>query len=261
MRRAGATLEADGGHERMQRQSMNPMSGTWPKRLPELTPEQQQIRNDFMKLWHEVLPRRYGAIERFNHRFAVRFAPAFPGCRTLELGAGLGEHLEYEDLEKQEYHCVELRPEMAAEITRRFPSVKAEVGDCQQRLPYPDGHFDRVVIVHVLEHLPDLPAALREVRRVLKPSGRLAVVYPCDPGLAYGLARRISAQRIFEKRYKMSYEWFIRSEHINTPQEIAQELERLFSFEIRRFFPLQIPSVNLNLVIGAVLNPRQEIAA
>ena len=43
------------------------------------------------------------------------------------------------------------------------------------------------------------------------------VVIPCEGGLAYSLARRISAQRIFEKRYGMSYRFFIESEHINVP--------------------------------------------
>ncbi|TAN44406.1 MAG: class I SAM-dependent methyltransferase [Rhodospirillales bacterium] len=202
------------------------------------------------------MPRKYGAIERFNHLFPVKHAPAFPGCKTLELGAGLGEHLEYEDLGSQDYHCMELRAEMAEEIRKRFPSVTASVGDCQQQLPYPDAHFDRVVVVHVLEHLPDLPAALKEIHRVLKPDGVFAAVYPCDPGLAYGLARHISAQRIFEKRYKMSYDWFVRSEHINAPQEIGEEMDLHFEPVKRRYFPLAIPSINLNLVIGAVLKPR-----
>lgn len=230
-----------------------PAQGKWPKVLPVLTTEQQRIRDDFMHYWHEVLPKRYGAIEKFNHEFAVREAPPMAGCRTLELGAGLGEHLAFEDLSRQDYHCVELRPEMAAEITRRFPGVTAKVGDCQQRLPYPDAYFDRVVVVHMLEHLPDLPAALAEIKRVMKSDGVFALVYPCDPGLAYGLARRISAQRIFEKRYKMSYGWFIRQEHINSPKEIEEELARHFDTLKRRYFPLGIPVGAINLCIGSVL--------
>ena len=48
------------------------------------------------------------------------------------------------------------------------------------------------------------------------------VVIPCEGGLAYSLARRVSAQRIFEKRYGMSYRFFIESEHINVPREIMR---------------------------------------
>jgi hypothetical protein len=64
--------------------------GQWPKTFPPLSAEQERIREDYVKYWHEVLPRRFGAIERFNHSYPVRHAPAFR--RTLEIGAGIGEH-------------------------------------------------------------------------------------------------------------------------------------------------------------------------
>ena len=35
----------------------------WPKILPPLTPEQKRISDEFMKLWHEVLPNRYGILD------------------------------------------------------------------------------------------------------------------------------------------------------------------------------------------------------
>ena len=63
--------------------------GKWPKTFPPLTVEQERIRDDFMRHWHEVLPRRYGVVERFSHGYVVDHAP--PGfARTLEVGAGLG---------------------------------------------------------------------------------------------------------------------------------------------------------------------------
>jgi SAM-dependent methyltransferase len=42
-----------------------------------------------------------------------------------------------------------------------------------QRLPYPDNAFDVVFANHMLYHVADVPEALAEIRRVLKPSGRL----------------------------------------------------------------------------------------
>jgi SAM-dependent methyltransferase len=228
---------------------------TWPKRLPDLTSEQQAIRDDFMAYWHEVLPRRYGLVERFNHRYPLSDRPAKTGCRTLEIGAGLGEHLAYERLTDQDYYCIELRAAMAQQIAKRFPGVTTVTGDCQQHLDFADGFFDRILAIHVLEHLPDLPSALGEVRRVLAKDGVFSVVIPCDPGLAYGLARRISAQRIFERRYKQSYDWFIRSEHINGPREIMDELVRGFTVVRQRYFPLFVPAIPLNLCIGLTLKP------
>jgi SAM-dependent methyltransferase len=43
---------------------------------------------------------------------------------------------------------------------------------------FPDNHFQLVVLWHVLEHLPDPLAALREICRILKPGGRLSLAVP-----------------------------------------------------------------------------------
>lgn len=227
----------------------------WPKQLLPLTAEQIRIKDDFMKHWHEVLPRRYGLVDKFNHEYPARLGHR--NGRVLEIGAGLGEHIEYEDLTGVDYYALEFRENMAGEIRRRFPQVNVITGDCEQRIDFPDAYFDRVLAIHVLEHLPNLPAAIREVHRLLKPDGQFVVVIPCEGGLAYSLARKISAQRIFEARYKTSYDWFIKTEHINVPAEILAELDPYFEATNRRFFPFLVPSITLNLVIGLTLRPRR----
>jgi len=46
------------------------------------------------------------------------------------------------------------------------------------RMPFPDGAFDRVIAAEVLEHIPDDWQALREIARVLRPGGQVAVTVP-----------------------------------------------------------------------------------
>ncbi|HVE53668.1 MAG TPA: methyltransferase domain-containing protein, partial [Ramlibacter sp.] len=56
----------------------------------------------------------------------------------------------------------------------RFVEASAE------RLPFPDGHFDRAMMLRSFHHMPDQEAALRELRRVLKPGGSV-LVQELDP--------------------------------------------------------------------------------
>jgi SAM-dependent methyltransferase len=231
---------------------MNGTDARWPKNVPALLPEQQAIREDFMRYWHEVLPERYSAIERFNHGFprAHRRDWPIPRIKTLEIGAGLGEHIAYEDLSFQEYTALELRELMATRIQERYPDVQVLVGDVQERIGVEDAHFDRVLAVHVLEHLPNLPAALSEIRRVLKPDGRFSAVIPCEGGAMYALGRNLTSRRLFEKRYQCSYDWFIHTEHINKCWEILDELKKVFRITRSQFWPFRIPVVHANAVLG-----------
>src|SRR5262249_42627411 len=145
----------------------------------------------------------------------------------------------------------------SAAIRQRFPRVQTITGDCQARLDFPDGYFDRILAIHVLEHLPDLPSAVREMYRLCdKERGVLSIVIPCEGGMAYALARKLSAQRIFERRYRQPYRWFIEREHVNRPYEIAAELAPYFEVTRRAFYPLRVPAVFCNLVIGMTLVPR-----
>lgn len=204
---------------------------------------------------HAVQEKWYGFVEKFNHGYPLRsFSPGF---RTLEIGAGIGAHLAYEDLSAQEYHAIELLPELAAQIKRKYPDVRVVTGDAQKELPYPGSHFDRALAVHVLEHFPDLPAALGEIHRVLKPDGVFSIVIPCEGGLATRMARAISARPHFEKKYGQNYDWFIQSQHINMPNEIEEELTSLFVVKHRSWYPMLLPSVQLNLFIGMTLTPKR----
>ena len=62
---------------------------------------------------------------------------------------------------------------------------------------------------------------------------------------------------MFEKRYGTPYEWMIEQEHCNTAQEVLVELNRRFQLRTRQFFPLRVPLVDVNLVIGLELSLRR----
>jgi ubiquinone/menaquinone biosynthesis C-methylase UbiE len=137
------------------------------------------------------------------------------------------------------------------------PRITVLLACVQEHLSFPENHFDRVVAVHVLEHLPNLPAAVREMHRVCAPHATVSVVIPCEGSLATTMARRFSAQRLYEKRYKRPSDLLIRREHLNLPDEIKEELTPLFETTHRSFFPVPLPITWCNVFIGMTLRPRK----
>jgi ubiquinone/menaquinone biosynthesis C-methylase UbiE len=105
-----------------------------------------------------------------------------PGERVLEIGPGTG----YYTLDMAEWvgaegkiEIFDLQQEFLDHVTARaarrgLDNIVATQGDATA-LPYEDGSVDAVVLTAVLGEIPDPLAALREIRRVLKPEGRLVV--------------------------------------------------------------------------------------
>jgi SAM-dependent methyltransferase len=225
---------------------------SWPKQRAALSDEQSAIMDDWVnEFLTSIKDARFGWVSRFDHTFPARSAS--PSLRTLEIGAGTGTHVQFEP--DGEYVALEASDQLAAQIVPR-DGLSVVVADCEKRLPWDDNSFDRVLAIHVLEHLYNLPAALQEVARVLRPGGTFCVVIPCEGGQLYSLGRRLTTKRIFEKRYKVPYEWMIGQEHCNTAREVLAELDRNFQVRLRRFFPMKLPSVDFNLVIGLELSLR-----
>lgn len=221
----------------------------WPKKPPELSQEQQRARAQFMRLWEEQLPSKYSLLEKFHQGYPAKLkVPA--GAKTLEVGAGIGGHLQFEDLRNQDYHVLEMRHDYCDVLRTKLARDRVICGTIEERQPFEAGYFDRVVAIHVLEHIHDLPRALGEIGRILKPGGYLDVVLPCEGGFAYGLARKLSAEPLFERKFGMDYTPIIRNEHVSTLAEIKPLLADRFEMISRRHFPLRLPIDTVNLVVG-----------
>jgi ubiquinone/menaquinone biosynthesis C-methylase UbiE len=105
-----------------------------------------------------------------------------PGERVLEIGPGTG----YYTLDIAEWvgpggriEIFDLQQEFLDHTTGRaaergLANVFPTQGDATA-LPYEDASIDAVVLTAVLGEIPDPVAALRQIRRVLRPSGRLIV--------------------------------------------------------------------------------------
>jgi SAM-dependent methyltransferase len=98
-----------------------------------------------------------------------------PGARVLDVGCGRGVLLSGLARRGFEAHGFEMSASAAAGVD---PRAVVRVGKSLHDAEYPSAYFDQVIIWHVLEHLPDPRETLQEIRRVLKPGGRLVVAVP-----------------------------------------------------------------------------------
>jgi len=108
-----------------------------------------------------------------------------PGMTVLDLGCGSGAFTTFVAKAVGEHgkvYAVDIQPAMLRQLERKLArSENRDITNIELKqasaynLPFEDGSLDLVYMVTVLQEIPDRGRALREVRRVLKPGGILAV--------------------------------------------------------------------------------------
>jgi len=117
--------------------------------------------------------------------------------RILDVGCGTGANLlmlsKYGDAEG-----VDISPD-ALSFCRERGIDKVKLG-AAEKLPYDDATFDLVTALDVVEHMDDDVACVLEMRRVLRPGGRVLIFVPTFMFL-WGLQDDVSNHR---RRYRLS---------------------------------------------------------
>lgn len=125
------------------------------------------------RLWRKRAVRRLGPMEPAavldiatgTGDLAIELAAAFPSATVT--GADLSENM-----------MAEGRRKVAARgLEDRIGFCRA---DCRE-LPFADGSFDLITVAYGVRNFADIPACYREMRRVLRPGGRLCVIELSTP--------------------------------------------------------------------------------
>jgi len=113
--------------------------------------------------------------------------PVEPGERVLDMGCGGGRHAFALYRRGARVVALDLDAAELKDVAGMFAALQPEVPDTASaqavrgsayELPFADASFDKIIAAEVLEHLPEDSRAMRELARVLKPGGSIAVTVP-----------------------------------------------------------------------------------
>lgn len=161
--------------------------------------------------------------------------------KVLEIGAGTGTNLDhYPKLRR--LVLSEPDPHMRALLAPRAAAHGAELlADGGERLSLPDQCFDAVVSTLVLCSVTDPDATLREIRRVLRPGGRLVFL---EHGAADGHPARLRWQRRLEPLWRrIAGGCHLTRRPVSSIEAQGFEVEWSKRESVRKALPIVRPSV------------------
>jgi SAM-dependent methyltransferase len=143
---------------------------------------------DFDSYERDLWAGRAGAYERGFARLTARAigplldaAGVTEGVRVLDLGTGPGFVAAEAVRRGAKVSAVDADPHMAETASRNAPAADVRLAALPD-LPYEDETFDAVAGNFVINHVGEPEVTLRELRRILRPGGRLALTCWVMPG-------------------------------------------------------------------------------
>ena len=124
------------------------------------------------ELW-ELVPEDPGPPDERLAEFVRSLAPA---DRALDLGVGDGRLAA--ELKTTHLTGADVSQVALDRAKQRLPGAALVLVEPDEPLPFADNEFDLVSCIETIEHIRDVQLAFSEMRRVLRPGGRLALTTP-----------------------------------------------------------------------------------
>jgi SAM-dependent methyltransferase len=190
-----------------------------------------------------------GSLMKYCHRELEKKLPDRNYKKILEIGAGSESHIKYIKNKNVSYYILEK--------TKFKPIKKIESGKIfykfykGKKIPFKKSTFDRIILSHVLEHVPNPEIFLFEVMSTLKKGGILSISLPADPGLFYRISRLVNKFFLARGKLKMSgleYDYANAIEHINPIFNLVDIIRHNYKNKIvEDFLPFKIKLIDINL--------------
>jgi ubiquinone/menaquinone biosynthesis C-methylase UbiE len=170
----------------------------------------------------------------------ARIAAAIPAARVLDLGCG-GGHVSFavapvvRDVIAYDLLAQMLEVVASAAKERGLDNLSVRQGSAD-KLDFPDASFDMVCTRFSVHHWRNVPRALREVLRVLKPGGRFIVMNSWRK-----LLKQAGFSIASDKTWKLRLEFDSWVARMRTPQDNITAIKALWNSaprEVKEYFEL-----------------------
>ena len=180
--------------------------------------------------------------------------------KILEIGAGTSPHINYLNENYEKYFFLENSKFSIKYLKKKFKKnrkIKYKFYS-GKNIPFKSNYFDRIIISHVLEHIPNPENFIDEMMKRLKPGGKLSISLPCDPGLLWRCGRFFLKILSVRKKLgisKKEYDYMIATEHINSIFNLTSIFKYKFSKKIlsEYYLPFRIKIIDFNLFYNITL--------
>lgn len=187
---------------------------------------ERRVQARFNALAHHPMFPGQVAPDDFQLQEVERFFGDVEGLRVLDAGCGKGRFTQSLAARGAAVTGVDLTEGLVRQAT---PLPVSYALGSVTALPFAENAFDRVLCVEVLQHVPDISQALRELVRVAKPEGRILIIDKNRWALYEGLPVPWLLVKLYlEWRGKWMYPFdFPFREQWFSPWALRKELARL----------------------------------
>jgi len=188
------------------------------------------LSDDYEEFFKRYDAFRYG---ESKHLLGCLDGIDFKEKRVLEIGLGLGADAEQIIRRGGLYSGVDLTDQSVSRVATRFairglPYERLVVGSACN-LPFDTASFDIVFSHGVLHHIPEIGLAQAEIRRVLKPNGRLIAMLYAKYSLNYLLSICVLRRAALALIYAM---------HLDPGGKVGQHLANARANGLRRYLKM-----------------------
>lgn len=204
-----------------------------------------------------------GVLMSINHKLLEIGFPPENNSHVCEIGGGFHNHFNYIKFKEIKKYTIVDDPKYFKYIRKKFkknyPNVKLEMKNFKDESFFKKnkGKYTRVISSHTFEHLTDFEDVFIKLLKLLKPTGKMSIALPCDPGFFWRflqLAGYLKTKKVNGFKSLSERDLAMARDHITPIQNIIKTINYYFKRKKIIYFPFLIPSSSINIFSIITLN-------